>query len=88
MLSEGARERKGQHGRWAGLSGMGGIGKHWVHGRRLMELREKLKRNPEDLKVVAPPPLANFRLLGEAIPTIVAEVSKYSGRRRPRPRNR
>jgi ribA/ribD-fused uncharacterized protein len=49
-----------------------------VLGRLLMELREKFKLNPEDLKVVDPPPLADFRLLGEAIPTIVAQVSNHS----------
>ena len=49
-----------------------------VLGRLLMELREKLRRDPENLKVVDPPPLAGFLLLGEIIPTIAAGVSKRS----------
>ena len=47
-----------------------------VLGRLLMELREKLNRDSESLKVVDPPPFADFLLLGEIIPTISAAVPK------------
>jgi type I restriction enzyme S subunit len=48
-----------------------------VLGRLLMELREKLKAKPESLKVVEPPPLPGFLLLGQAIPSIVAKTSEH-----------
>ncbi len=44
-----------------------------VLGRLLMELREKLKANPESLKLVEPPPIPDFLLLGQAIPVIIAD---------------
>jgi hypothetical protein len=47
-----------------------------VLGRLLMELREKIKKNPDSLRVVAPPPLACFMLLEEAISVIYADTSK------------
>jgi ribA/ribD-fused uncharacterized protein len=47
-----------------------------VLGRLLMELREKLRNNPESLRVVDPPPLPHFTLLDEPISIIYAEPSK------------
>lgn len=49
-----------------------------VLGRLLMELREKLKLNPENLRVVDPLPISHFMLLGELIPVIYAEASTSS----------
>ena len=49
-----------------------------VLGRLLMELREKLKHSPEALRVIDPPPLPHFTLLGEPISVIYAETSKPS----------
>lgn len=44
-----------------------------ILGRLLMELREKLKADPDSLKTVEPVPLARFTLLDEEITTICAE---------------
>lgn len=49
-----------------------------VLGRLLMELREKLKHNPETLRVIDPPSLPHFTLLGETISVIYAETAKPS----------
>ena len=46
-----------------------------VLGRLLMELREKLKTNPDGLKHVAPIKIQQFTLLGEEIPIIIANIS-------------
>ena len=47
-----------------------------VLGRLLMELRERLKSDPDSLKQVSPIRLPDFTLLGENIPTITADLSK------------
>lgn len=47
-----------------------------VLGRLLMELREKLKNDPDGLKQVAPIKLQEFTLLGEEIPLVTAEPTK------------
>lgn len=41
-----------------------------VLGRLLMELREKLRTEPESLEIVVPVPLPDFTLFSRAIPTI------------------
>ena len=43
-----------------------------VLGRLLMELRETLKLNPDKLRVVDPPRIPDFLLLGKDIATVVA----------------
>ncbi|MBP0447537.1 NADAR family protein [Roseomonas sp. SSH11] len=47
-----------------------------VLGRLLMELREKLKNDPDTLKQVAPIKLREFTLLGEDIPLVTADLTK------------
>jgi ribA/ribD-fused uncharacterized protein len=49
-----------------------------VLGRLLMELREKLKLNPDSLRSVDPPPLPDFRLFHQAIPVITAKTANHS----------
>lgn len=41
-----------------------------VLGRLLMELREAIKKAPEQLKSVPPPPIPDFRLYNEPIQTV------------------
>lgn len=48
-----------------------------VLGRLLMELREKLKAAPDELKVVEPLPVQEFLLLGHPIPTVF--VNPFTG---------
>ena len=50
-----------------------------VLGRLLMELREKLKNNPESLIEVFPVKIHDFTLLGHQIPIILAEDTKNYG---------
>lgn len=52
-----------------------------VLGRLLMELREKLKHNPDGLKQVDPLKLQDFTLLGCDIPVVLAESAKGADRR-------
>ncbi len=52
-----------------------------VLGRLLMELREKLKHNPDGLKQVAPLKIQDFTLLGCDIPVVLAEPAKDEDRR-------
>lgn len=51
-----------------------------VLGRILMELRQKLNHNPNDLMVVEPLNVSHFTLLGDSICTIHAEKSRSSSR--------
>lgn len=53
-----------------------------VLGRLLMELREKLKNDPETLRYVEPVNLENFCLLGSEIPAITALEPKRPTTRR------
>lgn len=41
-----------------------------------MELRERLKADPDSLQQVAPINLPDFTLLGEKIPMVTADLSK------------
>jgi ribA/ribD-fused uncharacterized protein len=43
-----------------------------VLGRLLMDLREKLREDPDALRSVSPLQIGNFRLLGEPIPMIMS----------------
>ncbi|MCJ2045267.1 NADAR family protein [Methylobacterium sp. J-078] len=54
-----------------------------VLGRLLMELREKLRQEPDSLKEVAPLKLQDFTLLGHEIPLVAAETSRAGERRKP-----
>jgi ribA/ribD-fused uncharacterized protein len=49
-----------------------------VLGRLLMDLRQKLREDPESLRSVAPLQIRNFCLLGEAIPMIVSPRQQKS----------
>lgn len=61
---------------WGAIKdGMGELRGRNVLGRLLMELREKLRADPESLKSVPPVKIPDFTLLGEGIPTIVADLS-------------
>lgn len=48
-----------------------------VLGRLLMELREKLRANPESLKFVEPVRLPHFLLLRQEIPTIICSDGSF-----------
>ncbi|MFA5952915.1 MAG: NADAR family protein [Hyphomicrobium sp.] len=57
-----------------------------VLGRLLMELRQKLRENPESLNVVEPLSIPDFLLLGQPIPVIVAQEKPRHGKTKdPRP---
>lgn len=48
-----------------------------VLGRLLMDLRKKLREDPDALRSVPPLQIANFRLLGEPIPMITLSQQQY-----------
>jgi hypothetical protein len=48
-----------------------------------MELREKLRHEPDSLKEIAPLKLPDFTLLGHEIPLVAAETSRTGERRKP-----
>jgi ribA/ribD-fused uncharacterized protein len=54
-----------------------------VLGRLLMELREKLRHEPDSLKEVAPLKLPDFTLLGHEIPPVTVDLSRNADRRKP-----
>lgn len=45
-----------------------------VLGRLLMELREQLRKHPEQLRELRPPAIPSFLLLGKPVPTITAAI--------------
>jgi hypothetical protein len=49
-----------------------------VLGRLLMDLRERLKRNPNEFSVLSPLPISDFVILGHPIESIERETTHLS----------
>lgn len=66
---------------WGAIKGQGGDfhGSN-VLGRLLMELREKFKNDPESLMYVPPVKICDFKLLGQEIPELSADVISNNDR--------
>lgn len=71
---------------WGAIPQQGGalVGRN-VLGRLLMELRDRLRVNPDSLKVVEPVRLPHFLLLNHKIPTIIRSDSATPSLNRAQP---